>query len=262
MRKFLTFKIISLFLGIILVSSIGSIFLLKRDRLNNIQLKTNISEVVEEKEPASAAEIYPLFECPCCGKLIAECSCPMAKERMAFIDGATAKEVSKDEAILAYVKKYGLSSFIEDEKKEEFQEKLAKDAPQNRPIISLNSDSYDLGDVSQKQGIATTIFELKNEGKEDLIIERLETSCGCTSVSLIYNGVEGPKFNMPGHGINEEVGDWQMAITPGTSAQLKIYYDPNMHLDFRGAATRSIYIYSNDPIDFQKEIQIELNQID
>ena len=35
-------------------------------------------------ETAFAQEIYPLFECPCCGKAIDDCSCPMAKERRTY----------------------------------------------------------------------------------------------------------------------------------------------------------------------------------
>ena len=126
----------------------------------------------------------------------------------------------------------------------------------------MNPDSYDFGEFSQIKVTVKTFFEIKNNGQSDLIIERLETSCGCTLASIVYQDQEGPKFNMPGHGVNEEIGDWQIAISSGASAQLKVYYDPNMHPEFRGTATRTIAIFSNDPIDFQKEVQIELNQVD
>ncbi|MBU3942998.1 DUF1573 domain-containing protein [Patescibacteria group bacterium] len=224
---------------------------------------TNSEEVVVKAfEQAIAEDIYPLFQCPCCGEPIAECDCPMAEERMAFIKDLTATKISKDDAIFTYVKKYSISSFIDEEKGKEFREKLVKEAPENRPIISLSTDVYDFKDVSQKDGIAVTFFEIKNTGREKLIINRLETSCGCTSASIIYNGEEGPKFNMPGHDINENIDNWGVSIAPNETAQLKVYYDPNVHPDFRGEATRSVSIYSNDPIDFQKDVQIELNQID
>lgn len=212
-------------------------------------------------EIASAQEIYPLFECPCCGKAIDKCSCPMAKERRTYVDGLVDAEIAEDRVILSYLKKYGLNSFIDKEKQKEFRQKLIAEAPVERPIISLTPESYNFGDVSQSKGIATTYFELKNEGKEDLVINKIETSCGCTSASIVYQGEEGPKFSMPGHGINEEIKDWQAVIPSGETAQLKVYYDPNVHKDFQGTAIRSISVFSNDPIDFEKEVKIELNQI-
>jgi hypothetical protein len=225
-------KFISLILIAVFLISLGVNFVLLAEKTETEdQEKIKVSEERENKaiKQASAQEIYPLFECPCCGKAINECSCPMAKERMAFIDGLTAREISEQEAVLTYVKKYGLTSFIEEEKEKEFRNELAALAPAERPIISLNSDTYDFGEVSQKKGTVTTFFEVRNNGQSDLIIERLETSCGCTSASIIYQDQEGPKFNMPGHGINEEI---------------------------------EVYIYSNDPIDFQKKVTIELNQVD
>ncbi len=39
-------------------------------------------------------------------------------------------------------------------------------------------------------------------------------------------------------------------------------YDPNIYKDFRGAAIREIHVFSNDPIDFEKEVRVELNQVD
>lgn len=255
------FKTLGIGLVIILALGLFVNFYPRINNKNNAQIFEH-DIVVEEVEQAVAKNIYPLFQCPCCGKPIAECSCPMAKERMVFIDGVTSVDISKDEAVLAYIKKYGLSSFIDDEEAEKFREKLIEQASEERPIVSLNIDTYDFEDVSQKKGIVSTFFEIKNEGKTDLVINRLETSCGCTSASIVYQNEESPKFNMPGHGINEEVGDWEVVIAPNETAQLKVYYDPNVHGEFRGVATRSIYIYSNDPIDFQKEVKIELNQVE
>lgn len=274
--KFLNFKTLSLILGVILILSLAgnAIQKIKNKNSNNIQdskssESSEFTDIVREDKTiekasikkASAAEIYPLFECPCCGKAISECSCGMAKERMAFIDGITASEISEDEAVLTYVKKYGLSSFMESEKEEEFREKLAKEAPDERPIISISPDFHDFGDVSQKKGTVTTFFEIKNEGKTDLVIDRLDSSCGCTSASIVYQGEEGPIFMMAGHG-EENPTDWQVVIPSGEKAQLKVYYDPDVHPDFRGTATRTVSIYSDDPIDFQKKVTIELNQVD
>jgi len=255
-------------LGAVLILSVaGNIWLMQKVDWNgghsgsNPGQNTKSTPIVEE---VSAKEIYPLFECPCCGKSIDECTCPMAKERKNYVDVLidVSEKSNKEEIISAYIKKYGLNSFMDKQKQKEYREKLIAQAPADRPIISLSPESYDLGDVSQKQGTLTHDFELKNQGKNDLIIDKIETSCGCTSASIVYKGKEGPKFNMPGHGVNEKIKDWQAIIPPGGKAELKVYYDPNVHTDFRGEAIRSISVFSNDPVDFEKKVQIELNQVD
>ena len=250
------YKIISLILFVVLLLSMGF-----REGINSLRTKISSTSTPLIKS-VSASEMYPVFECPCCGKSIEECTCPMASERKAFVDGLTSEEISEEKAISAYVNKYGLESFMDEDKQAEFKEKLIQEAPVDRPIIIFSSDSFDFGDVSQKKGVVDTLFEIKNEGESDLIINKLESSCGCTSGSIIYKDEEGPRFSMPGHGTNEEIGDWQVVIVPGDTAQLKVYYDPSVHLDFRGAVTRTVSVFSNDPIDFEKKVSIELNQVD
>lgn len=254
--SFSNYKVISLILLVILLLSMGF-----REGINSLRAKISSTPTPLIKS-VSASEMYPMFECPCCGKSIEECTCPMASERKAFVDGLTSGEISEKKAIIAYVNKYGLESFMDKDQQAEFKEKLIQEAPADRPIIVFSSDSFDFGDVSQKEEIVDTLFEIKNEGKSDLIINKLESSCGCTSGSIIYKDEEGPKFGMPGHGTNEEIGDWQVVIVPGDMAQLKVYYDPNVHPDFRGAVTRTVSVFSNDPIDFEKKVSIELNQVD
>ncbi|HEB01456.1 MAG TPA: DUF1573 domain-containing protein [Candidatus Portnoybacteria bacterium] len=214
-----------------------------------------------QAESVLAKEVYPLFACPCCGKTIDANCCSMAKERKEYVDSLVKAESSKDEIILAYIKKYGLDSFKDKDKKEEFKEKLVEEAPINRPVIVINPVFYNFGDVSQKEGKVTTFFEIKNEGKQDLIIDRLDSSCGCTFASIIFKGEEGPLFAMAGHG-QENPTDWKISISPGETAQLKVLYDPNVHRDFRGLAIREIYVFSNDSIDFEKKVRIELYQVD
>lgn len=214
-------------------------------------------------QQVSAKEIYPIFLCPCCGKPLDpdNICCGMAQERITFIDGLIAGTMSKEEVIMAYVKKYGLDSFVDKNQADEFKKKLIKTAPVDRPIISISPEAIDLGDISQAKGEINTLFEIINTGKNDLIINKLETSCGCTSAVIVYQDKEGPRFSMPGHG-KDGPTDWQVIIPAGEKALLKVYYDPNVHQDFRGAAIREIYIFSNDPINFETKVKIELNQVD
>lgn len=258
--KFQIYKVLGLTLGVILILGLAAnVQLPSRERSDEQNL---IDSNVLAVESVSAAEIYPLFVCPCCGKTLEVGCCGMAKERQLYIDGLSQGKLSKEEIILAYVKKYGLSSFADEDKREEFRDKLVESAPVERPIITTNPSAYDFGEVRQKEGIVTTLFEIRNEGESDLVIDRLETSCGCTTASVVYQEKEGPKFGMPGHGVNESIENWQLVIPDGETAQLKVYYDPDVHPEFRGTAIRTISVFSNDPIDFEKKVQIELNQVD
>lgn len=253
--KISTFFIILVFV----LSSIAATFFLveiKEGKTFSLQSASLI-------RPALAEEIYPIFLCPCCGQPLDKKNicCEQAQERIDFIDSLTAQNLSEKEIISAYAKKYGLNSFVDENKAKEFKEELVDKAPGDRPIISLEPESYDFGAVSVKKGVASTLFELKNIGSKDLVINKLETSCGCTSASIVFQDEEGPRFAMPGHGI-ENPTDWELTIPAGETAFLKVYYDPSVHLDFRGPATREISVFSNDPIDFEKKVQVELTQID
>ncbi len=247
-----------LILSFLLVSSVVlNLVLIKRMNLKEESMNNLSASLINT---VSAKEIYPMFECPCCGKAISECTCPMANERTTFISALAQMNISEKEIIMAYVKKYGLSSFTDKQNQEEFREELIKQAPADRPVIVLSPDIYDFGDVSQKEGRYFTSFDLKNEGKSDLVINRLETSCGCTFASIIFEGKENPYFTMPGH---DNPTDWEgVIIPPGANAQLKVMYDPTVHMDFRGTAVREISVFSNDPIDFEKNVTVELNQVD
>ena len=209
---------------------------------------------------AQAESIYNTFTCPCCGKPIDEDCCGMARDRKEYADSLMQTDKPEEEIILEYTKKYGLDSFADKNQAKEFREKLLAQAPPERPIIAVSPETRDLGEISQKNGIAKTAFEIKNEGKEDLIINKLETSCGCTSASVIYKGEEGPVFTMPGHG-KENPTDWEVTIKPQEKAELKVYYDPNAHKDLQGSVIRDVYISSNDSIDSEKKVSIELNQV-
>lgn len=247
-------------LSVVLV--IGLFFNFVLIKKGDLKLKTYIKKMVETIIPSvSAEEMYSMFICPCCGREIGVDCCGMAKERMVYIEALVEGKLSEKKIISTYVEKYGLNSFKSEEQKLEFKEDLIKKAPSKRPIISINTENYDFGDVSQAKGVVNTLFEITNTGKKDLIINKLETSCGCTSASIVYKDNEGPIFSMPGHG-DDSPTDWEVTIPKGEKAYIKVYYDPDVHTDFRGTAIREIHVFSNDPIDFEIKVEIELNQTD
>lgn len=129
----------------------------------------------------------------------------------------------------------------------------------NAPILEITPSKYNFGAVSQAKGTVSTIMTVSNKGIEDLVINNMATSCGCTSASFINDGTEGPRFGMASHGTNPK--DYELRIPSGDSVKLKVYYNPNVHREMRGYVARSVYIYSNDPRS-PKEVKISANQVD
>jgi hypothetical protein len=132
--------------------------------------------------------------------------------------------------------------------------------PKDSPIIEITPSTYNFGPVSQAKGVVSTLFTVSNEGTEALVLTGMDTSCGCTSASVVKDGQEGPRFSMAMHGTNPK--GWREVILPGESVQLKVYYDPNVHKSMRGSVTRSVFVFSNDPRHSKKEVRITAVQVD
>jgi hypothetical protein len=219
-------------------------------------------EISSAVTTASAADIYPLFTCPCCGRsLKKEKPCCGAMTQMIdFIDQRVNTGASKDAVILATTQEFGLERLANESDRLALKDQLLAQSPSDAPRIVIPETKRDLGTVSQSQGMVTTEFMLKNEGQSDLVIDKLSSSCGCTSGSLVYQDQVGPRFYMAGHGYEEPDASWQVAIAPGDEAIVKVYYDPTVHTDLTGPVTRTVSIHSNDPVDFETKITITLEQ--
>lgn len=208
-------------------------------------------------QPASAEVMFSEFICSCCGQLVAECSCGMAVERRAFVSGMNAVGANRLDMYLAYADTYGLGTFISWEAQHVVKQHKLANAPPERPQIVLDVQEIDLGDVSVSGRQVETGVTITNTGQKDLVVESLSTSCGCTTAALVSGGQEGPTF---GAGTPSE--DWTATIEPGSSAELRIYFDPSFHPDARGPMMRQVYVSTNDPVDPHIKVTIKLTQVD
>ena len=209
-----------------------------------------------------AKEIYSMFTCPCCGQLLnkEKPCCGSAAQMIDFIDQKISTGANKDAVILATAQEFGLDRLAYESERTQLREKLLANAPKDAPKITTSETKKDLGTVRLSKGVVTTEFVIKNEGKSDLVIDKLSSSCGCTSASLVYQGTEGPQFYMAGHGQKAPDPNWKIAIAPGDEAKVKVYYDPAVHPDLTGPATREVSVHSNDPVDFETKLTITLDQ--
>lgn len=88
------------------------------------------------------------------------------------------------------------------------------------PKLTVNDATFDFGEIYQGDKVPH-VFEFTNQGDDPLVIDRVRSSCGCTAVLV-------SEKNIP----------------PGGKGELKANFDSAR---FRGAVSKTIYLYSNDP---------------
>lgn len=259
-EKYVFFSIIA----IVLLAGSAVFYPVVKGYINNELME---KEIIDEKTELNlvsktSKEYYDMFQCSCCGSSIDKGCCGMAKQRKQYVDKLLLAGLEENELVYSMVKKFGFDVLKDQSKEQEIRDYIKSKAPDNPPKIEIENPIYNLGTISQADGVVSTTFTIKNTGGSDLIIDNMDTSCGCTSASIIYKGQEGPKFSMSMHGDNPE--DYSLTIPPGESAQLKVYYDTMAHGKQKKPEmriTREVTIISNDPIDFQKKVRIELIQV-
>ena len=89
------------------------------------------------------------------------------------------------------------------------------------PDLQVNNPKYDFGEIFQGEKVLH-VFEFVNEGDETLNIDRVRSSCGCTAAL-----------------VSEKI------IPPGGKGELQANFDSTR---FRNAVSKTIYLYSNDPV--------------
>jgi len=88
------------------------------------------------------------------------------------------------------------------------------------PTISFSEEEWDFGKIKEDER-PVHIFTIKNTGREELIISRVRSSCGCAATMLSSDNIQ-----------------------PGKSAELKVTFNPT---GYNGLVKKDIYIESNDP---------------
>ena len=114
-----------------------------------------------------------------------------------------------------YKNSIGISATIEEDFSSLTAEELA-----SAPVVAFDEKAHDFGDINQGDEVECT-FSLKNEGKRDLIIRRVKTSCGCTAVT--------PE---------------KQIISQNESVPLKVKFNSRGK---RGRQNKSITVITNDP---------------
>ncbi|MDP2607088.1 MAG: DUF1573 domain-containing protein [Deltaproteobacteria bacterium] len=99
---------------------------------------------------------------------------------------------------------------------------LPKGTPQ--PDVTVTPTNRDLGSVGSKD-VVNLNYAVVNEGNEDLLVDSVVTSCGCTTAEL-SNSI----------------------IPPGRRADLKVHFDVGFHKMAPGEqVVRIVWMKTNDP---------------
>lgn len=90
------------------------------------------------------------------------------------------------------------------------------------PHLALSPLEYDFGTVRQSGGVVSTVFDLYNDGSEQVTITGTLASCSCTSASVD-----------------------KASLAPGERGKLTVWFDPNYHYEDEGRFFRTVVIKSN-----------------
>jgi len=104
-------------------------------------------------------------------------------------------------------------------------------APASGPRITVDPPSFDFGKTLPEKAVARE-FTIRNFGDQDLVIENVTTSCGCTVAESLTKTV----------------------VKPGGSQPLRVTLTTPAH---PGAITKSVMVRSNDPARPLLEIKLK-----
>lgn len=131
-------------------------------------------------------------------------------------------------------------------------------SPYSSSALDAQEQSYDFGTISMAKGEVVHKFTVENKGNEPVRIEKVYTSCMCTS-AVLYN-TEGKKvrtFGMQGHGGSPKTN---VEIGVGESVEVEAVFDPAAHGPSGvGPIQRIITLESNSQAKPKTEIKISAN---
>ena len=128
-----------------------------------------------------------------------------------------------------YKNSIGVSATIEEDFSNLTPEQMAA-----APVATFEPTTFDFGDMKQGEKKSHT-FMLKNDGKTNLVIRNVRSSCGCTAVAPSKSTIE-----------------------PGETAPINVTFDSRGK---RGRQSKSITVITNDPKNPTTTLRISSNVV-
>ena len=148
--------------------------------------------------------------------------------------------------VLAATTMLGLGAFQKDAVGQEPQSPLSA-SPAPAAVLTAQPAVFAFGRVPIAGGNVTTRFVVTNVSDRPARLQRVYTSCNCTTASLEFSdGGAGGPFGMPGHELPIE---YDRVVQPGESFEVRVYFNPAAHGPGGiGSVTRSVILEpANDP---------------
>ena len=96
----------------------------------------------------------------------------------------------------------------------------------NGTLIVEEGNNYDFGTISMAAGKVKHQFKIKNTSSEAVNIEKMYTSCMCTTAVLMVGSKQFGPYGMPGHGAIPKINQ---SINPNEEVIVEIVFDPAAH---------------------------------
>ena len=120
---------------------------------------------------------------------------------------------------------------------------IASPASSNGTLTVEEANNYDFGAISMAAGKVKHTFKIKNIGDENVVIDKIYTSCMCTTATLTNGGRQFGPYGMPGHGAIPKINE---TVNPNGEAAVEVVFDPAAHGPAGvGRIQRSITIENN-----------------
>lgn len=106
--------------------------------------------------------------------------------------------------------------------------------------LTVDERFFDFGEISMVNGKVKHNFKVKNLSANPVSVEKIYTSCMCTSGTLILKDKRFGPFGMPGHSATPKVSQ---ILNPSEEAVIEAEFDPSAHGPAGvGVIQRAIYI--------------------
>lgn len=129
---------------------------------------------------------------------------------------------------------------------------------QSASALTALTDKFEFGTIAMKDGNVSKIFDVENEGTEPITINKVYTSCMCTTAKITdaRGNTNGP-FGMLGHGGASKA---EVVIGAGETAQVEVIFNPAAHGPSGvGLASRTVYLETNSIQTPKVELNFKAN---
>ena len=103
---------------------------------------------------------------------------------------------------------------------------IANKTASSRGILTPNETTFDFGTISMAAGKVTHTYKIKNSSSEAVAINKIYTSCMCTSASIMNGSEKKGPFGMPGHTFIPSIDE---EVKPSEEVTIEAVFDPAAH---------------------------------